>query len=87
MDARELRVALEKEGTTLSEQEAEDLLAEADTDNDGKLSLDEFLVAMASKASGFQRFWWRHGVQSVINQHVFAALLLSFVVLPAGTDS
>ncbi len=86
VDVHELRLALEKQGTTLSEQEAEEILAEADTDGDGKLSLDEFIVAMASKASGFKRFWWRQGVQSVLNQHVFAALLLSFVVLPAASS-
>ena len=86
VDARELQAALKKDGgTKLSEAEAAELVAEADLDGDGRISFDEFLVAMASKARGWEHIWWRHGVASVINQHVFAALLLSFVVLPAAS--
>ena len=39
---------------------------------------------MATKATGWQHWWWRLGVASVVNQHTFAALLLSFIVLPAS---
>ena len=35
----------------------------------------------ASKAPGLEQNWWWH----VVNQHVLAALLLSFVVLPAAS--
>ena len=87
VDARELRVALEKEGgTKLSQQEAQELIAKADTDGDGKLSFDEFLAAMASKSPGWERIWSRQAVRSILSQHVFAALLLSFVVLPAASS-
>ena len=41
---------------------------------------------MASKASGWEHIWWRQGVSSILSQHVFAALLLSFVVLPAASS-
>ena len=80
----ELRAALKKDGggSKLSEADAAELVAKADLDGDGRISFDEFLVAMAQKTRGWEHIWWRHGVASVVNQHVFAALLLTFVVLP-----
>lgn len=43
IDAKELRVAMQKLGETLSDQELDDMMRQADVDGDGQINYEEFV--------------------------------------------
>ena len=70
----------------MSEQEAQDLVAKVDVKGDGRIAFEEFLRACALKESVFGHWSRKQGIASVFDQHAFAALLLSFIVLPVASS-
>ena len=86
IDARELRAALEKHGTAVSQKEADEVLAKVSGDRDGRITFEEFLRACALRETGFHQWSEEQRIATVFNQHAFAALFLTFVVLPVASS-